>query len=112
VLVGDAAGSNDPILGQGLSITLRDVRLVRDALLDTSDWSPAIFEPYAAERAERMRRLRLVASIVSVLQNEFGPEASERRRRVHERRMEDPTIILPSMRALPRSVGRNPFADA
>jgi 2-polyprenyl-6-methoxyphenol hydroxylase-like FAD-dependent oxidoreductase len=32
VLLGDAAGSNDPIIGQGLSITLRDVGLIRDAL--------------------------------------------------------------------------------
>ena len=33
VLVGDAAGHNDPIIGQGLSIALRDVRLVSDAIL-------------------------------------------------------------------------------
>jgi 2-polyprenyl-6-methoxyphenol hydroxylase-like FAD-dependent oxidoreductase len=30
VLIGDAAGHNDPIIGQGLSITYRDVRTVRD----------------------------------------------------------------------------------
>ena len=99
VLIGDAAGSNDPIIGQGLSITLRDVRLVRDALLGEREWSPKIFAPYAAERAERMRRLRLVATMVSTLQNEFGPAASERRRRVHARRMEDPSSILPLMAA-------------
>ena len=33
VLVGDAAGHNDPILGQGLSIAVRDVRLVSEAIL-------------------------------------------------------------------------------
>jgi menaquinone-9 beta-reductase len=33
VLVGDAAGHNDPIIGQGLSIALRDVRLVGEAIL-------------------------------------------------------------------------------
>ena len=32
VLIGDAAGHNDPILGQGLSIALRDVRLVSEIL--------------------------------------------------------------------------------
>ena len=42
---------------------------------------------------------RFVASVVSTLQNEFGPEASERRLRVHARRMEDPSIILPLMAA-------------
>jgi menaquinone-9 beta-reductase len=35
VLIGDAAGHNDPTIGQGLSIALRDVRLVRDALTET-----------------------------------------------------------------------------
>jgi hypothetical protein len=33
VLIGDAAGYNDPIGGQGLAIALRDVRVVRDLLL-------------------------------------------------------------------------------
>lgn len=100
VLIGDAAGSNDPIIGQGLSITMRDVRLVRDALLGESEWSPGIFTPYAAERAERMRRLRLVATMIAALHNEFGDAASARRRHVHHRRMEDPTIALPFMAAL------------
>jgi 2-polyprenyl-6-methoxyphenol hydroxylase-like FAD-dependent oxidoreductase len=95
VLLGDAAGSNDPIIGQGLSITLRDVHLVRNALLSAREWSLRIFEPYAAERAQRMRRLRLVASLISTLQNEFGPAASERRRRVRAAQMEDPTRVLP-----------------
>jgi len=72
---------------------------VRDALLGEREWTPRIFEPYAAERAERMRRLRLVASLVSTLQNEFGPDASARRRRVHARRLEDPTSVLPLMAA-------------
>jgi 2-polyprenyl-6-methoxyphenol hydroxylase-like FAD-dependent oxidoreductase len=114
VLIGDAAGSNDPIIGQGLSITLRDVHLVRDALLGEREWSPRIFEPYAAERAERMRRLRLVASLISILQNEFGPAASERRRRVHARRMEDPSIALPLMAAFlgPASLPAEAFEGA
>src|ERR1700679_3172387 len=30
VLIGDAAGHNDPIIGQGLWIGYRDVRIVRD----------------------------------------------------------------------------------
>ena len=32
VLVGDAAGWNDPIIGQGLSISMRDARAVADVL--------------------------------------------------------------------------------
>ena len=99
VLLGDAAGSNDPIIGQGLSITLRDVRQVRDALLATRDWSGDAFLTYAAERAERMRRLRFTASLISTFENEFGPVARERRRRARERQMQDPTLLLPLMAA-------------
>jgi 2-polyprenyl-6-methoxyphenol hydroxylase-like FAD-dependent oxidoreductase len=100
VLIGDAAGSNDPIIGQGLSITLRDVRQVRDALLGTRDWSGDAFLAYTAERAERMRRLRFTASLISTFENEFGPAARERRRRARERQMQDPSLLLPLMAAL------------
>jgi 2-polyprenyl-6-methoxyphenol hydroxylase-like FAD-dependent oxidoreductase len=53
VLIGDAAGHNDPIIGQGTSITLRDVRIVRD-ILRAGDWREAAFEGYVVERLERM----------------------------------------------------------
>jgi menaquinone-9 beta-reductase len=92
VLVGDSAGWNDPIIGNGLSITYRDVRIVSELLLGSDDWSPALFAPYAEERAERMRRLRFVAGIISALDAEFGPEAAERRRRHHERSAADPSL--------------------
>lgn len=114
VLIGDAAGSNDPIIGQGLSITLRDVRLVRDALLGERDWSERIFAPYAAERRERMRRLRFTAGIVSTLQNEFGPAAEARRRRAFERQLADPSLLLPQMAVMlgPDNVPAEVFAEA
>lgn len=92
VLVGDAAGWNDPIVGLGLSITYRDVRTVRDVLLGGEDWSPKAFADYAAERAERMRRLRFAASLTSVIDAEFGPEAKARRRRHFERTAADPML--------------------
>jgi menaquinone-9 beta-reductase len=100
VLVGDAAGSNDPIIGQGLSITLRDVRLVREALLGSREWRPEIFTAYASERAERMRRLRFSASVVTTLDSEFGEEARKRRIRAHERQAQDPNLLLPMLAAL------------
>ena len=74
VLVGDAAGHNDPIVGQGLSIAMRDARMVRDLILDGAR-QPADFAPYGQERAERMRRLRLIADIVSVT---YAEDASNR----------------------------------
>jgi 2-polyprenyl-6-methoxyphenol hydroxylase-like FAD-dependent oxidoreductase len=87
VLVGDAAGHNDPIIGQGLSITYRDVRIVRDLMLENrADWSMRTFAPYAEERRERMRRLRMTASMLSILYAEFGPQARERRVRFREQR--------------------------
>ena len=89
VLIGDAAGHNDPIIGQGLSITYRDARIVRDLMLENRDWSPARFRPYAEERRERMRRLRLTASTLSILNAEFGPEARARRIRVRELRAQN-----------------------
>lgn len=94
VLVGDAAGWNDPIVGLGLSITYRDVRVVSDILTASDDWSAKAFLPYADERRERMRRLRFAASIQSALDMEFGPEAAERRRRYHERSAADPSLGL------------------
>ena len=85
VLIGDAAGHNDPIIGQGLSITYRDVRMVRDLMLENrGDWTPERFRPYAEERAERMRRLRITASSLSILNAEFGPHALARRLKVRE----------------------------
>ena len=87
VLIGDAAGHNDPIIGQGLSISYRDVRIVRDLMLENRGWTPEIFRPYADERRERMRRLRLTASTFSILSVEFGSRARERRLRVREERL-------------------------
>jgi 2-polyprenyl-6-methoxyphenol hydroxylase-like FAD-dependent oxidoreductase len=87
VLIGDAAGHNDPIIGQGLSISYRDVRIVRDLMLEHRNWTPEIFRPYADERRERMRRLRLTASTFSILSVEFGSRARERRLRVREERL-------------------------
>jgi 2-polyprenyl-6-methoxyphenol hydroxylase-like FAD-dependent oxidoreductase len=94
VLVGDAAGWNDPIVGLGLSITYRDVRIVSDLLLASDDWSPAALQPSAGERAERMRRLRFAAAIQAALDMEFGPQAMARRRRHFERSAQDPSVGL------------------
>ena len=89
VLIGDAAGHNDPIIGQGLSISYRDVRIVRDLMLENRSWTPEVFQPYAEERRERMRRLRLTASTFSILNAEFGDHARERRKKVREDRMRE-----------------------
>jgi 2-polyprenyl-6-methoxyphenol hydroxylase-like FAD-dependent oxidoreductase len=94
VLVGDSAGWNDPIVGLGLSITYRDVRIVSNLLKSSQDWSPALLQPYAEERAERMRRLRFVAKIQSALDAEFSDAARARRQSYFERSALDPSLGL------------------
>jgi menaquinone-9 beta-reductase len=89
VLVGDAAGWSDPIIGQGLSVTFRDVRLVTDVMTASRDWSPAAFGGYAEERKERMRRLRFACAGINLL-NDFGPDARDRRGRLFELFLGDP----------------------
>jgi len=62
----------------------RDVRIVRDLMLENRDWTAEHFPPYAEERRERMRRLRITALAASIIQAEFGPHALERRKRIRE----------------------------
>jgi 2-polyprenyl-6-methoxyphenol hydroxylase-like FAD-dependent oxidoreductase len=92
LLVGDAAGWNDPIIGLGLSIAYRDVRIASDLLLGSDDWSAALFAPYAEERRERMRRLRFAAKLQAGLDMEFGETAKARRRDWLERAASDPSL--------------------
>ncbi|MBL8553839.1 MAG: FAD-dependent monooxygenase [Phenylobacterium sp.] len=92
VLVGDAAGWNDPILGLGLSITYRDVRIVSELLKGADDWTHLSFATYAEERSERMRRLRFAARMQAALDMEFGDEARARRARVFAMSAADPSF--------------------
>jgi 2-polyprenyl-6-methoxyphenol hydroxylase-like FAD-dependent oxidoreductase len=94
ILIGDAAGWNDPINGLGLSITYRDVRIVSDILISTPEGKAPDFRPYAEERAERMRRLRFAGQVQSALDMEFGEAARERRRLYYQRKAMDPTLGL------------------
>lgn len=95
VLIGDAAGYNDPIIGQGLSITLRDARMVAEILLDGDDWSAPAFASYAAERRERLRRLRASAVFATSLNARFTAEDVERRVRAVGRMAEDASLLMP-----------------
>jgi 2-polyprenyl-6-methoxyphenol hydroxylase-like FAD-dependent oxidoreductase len=82
VFAGDAAGFSDPTIGQGLSVALRDARMIRDVLLGGEDWSKEAFAPYVEERAERMRRLRFIVQVFTDAHIPLGRDkVSERRRR-------------------------------
>src|SRR6202021_3109993 len=65
----------------------RDVPSVRDLMLENRNGTPDLFRPYAEERRERMRRLRLTASTFSILSVEFGDHARARRTKVREQRL-------------------------
>ncbi len=79
VLVGDAAGYNNPIVGQGLSLALRDVEVMSGLLLTQDAWVPATFQPYADERRERMRRVRFNAALFADLYCTFGSQGAQQR---------------------------------
>ena len=84
VLIADAAGHNDPIIGQGISIALRDARTVRDLVLDGAR-TPDAFASYGAERVSRMERLRLIADVVAVTLAEDADNRTARRAYLVER---------------------------
>jgi menaquinone-9 beta-reductase len=105
VLIGDAAGHNDPSGGQGISIALKDARLVCEALNATKAWTPEAFAPYASQRREQMRRLRFSTRLLSIYRMEFTEEARRRRLTGHERIAADPELMLPFV-----AMQKGPFA--
>lgn len=80
VLIGDAAAASDPVWGNGLSRTLRDVRLLRDRLLGDGDWASAA-QAYAADHDDFFFRLRRAERLNAALHFSMGPEAEARRGR-------------------------------
>lgn len=81
VLIGDAAGYSNPLIGQGLSLALRDARVLSEILLATDRWEPRSLWPYADERRKRGQRVRFTAALMAELYASFGPEHAGRRRR-------------------------------
>ena len=114
VLVGDAAGWNDPVIGQGLSISMRDVRSVADVLLASEDWSPSSFGGYIEERTERMRRLVIEAKVFTQIRATFGPAADRRRMAYRESMMTDPSAfaLVAGVAMGPETIPAETFADA
>jgi 2-polyprenyl-6-methoxyphenol hydroxylase-like FAD-dependent oxidoreductase len=92
VLIGDAAGWTDPLIGCGLSSAYRDARIVSEILLGGTDWPPAAFAPYGAERKERHRRLKFISDVQTTLNTSFHQDGRDRRRRFFERAPTDPGV--------------------
>jgi menaquinone-9 beta-reductase len=105
VVIGGAAGHNDPSGGQGISIALKDARLVSEALNATKAWTPEAFAAYASQRREQMRRLRFSTRLLSIYRMEFTDEARRRRLKGRERIAADPELMLPFV-----AMQKGPFA--
>jgi 2-polyprenyl-6-methoxyphenol hydroxylase-like FAD-dependent oxidoreductase len=80
VLVGDSAGYNDPIVGQGLSLAMADIRDVSQVLL-AGGRGAADFAAYGAARADRFAKQRLASQTMADMMCSFGQEAADRRLR-------------------------------
>jgi 2-polyprenyl-6-methoxyphenol hydroxylase-like FAD-dependent oxidoreductase len=80
VLIGDAAGYNDPIIGQGLSLTMADVRDVSRVVLGGGR-APGDFDAYGEARRDRFDKQRLAATIMATMLCSFGEASSALRLR-------------------------------
>jgi 2-polyprenyl-6-methoxyphenol hydroxylase-like FAD-dependent oxidoreductase len=80
VLLGDAAGHVDPAFGCGLSLALRDVRVLVDQLRAGSDFRAA-GHAYARERSRYYRDLLRVEGWLTELLYGLGPDADALRGR-------------------------------
>jgi 2-polyprenyl-6-methoxyphenol hydroxylase-like FAD-dependent oxidoreductase len=89
VLIGDAAAASDPTWGCGLSLTLRDVRVLRDQLLSHDDWTLAA-EAYACEHDRYYGVLHRLEGWLTELLFEQGTEADLRRERAFQRQEAEP----------------------
>jgi menaquinone-9 beta-reductase len=83
VLVGDAAAASDPAWGSGLGRTLRDARLLRDALVADSDWDNAA-DAYAEQHDDFWARLRDAEHLSAAALMSAGPDGTARRDRALE----------------------------
>ncbi|MBP2327233.1 2-polyprenyl-6-methoxyphenol hydroxylase-like FAD-dependent oxidoreductase [Kibdelosporangium banguiense] len=92
VLVGDAAGWTDPVVGQGLSIALRDARTVWDTLRFSPKWTEDVFRQYSAERDVRMSRLRVSGQVRTTINMTFTPAGAQRRIAYREAWPADPVL--------------------
>ena len=78
VLIGDAAATSDPTWGQGMSLTLRDVRTLAEFLGGSDDWESAS-HAYAAEHDRYYQTVRTADDWFSQLFMAMGDAADRRR---------------------------------
>lgn len=91
-LVGDAAQTSDQTWGQGLSITLRDARELRDALLATEDWDAAGHK-YAERANWCFQQIRKVEEWMTLVFMAQDAEANAARAKALPRIAVDPMVL-------------------
>jgi 2-polyprenyl-6-methoxyphenol hydroxylase-like FAD-dependent oxidoreductase len=91
-LIGDAAATSDPAYGQGMSLTLRDVRTLSQRLLSSSDWD-AVGHDYATEHNRYFSVIHRSCEWLRQVFQEQGPDAERRRANAMPLIGEDPTRI-------------------
>jgi 2-polyprenyl-6-methoxyphenol hydroxylase-like FAD-dependent oxidoreductase len=91
-LVGDAAATTDPTWGQGLSLTLRDVRTLSEALLSDTNWEKA-GHAYAVEHDRYYSALHTAEDWYAIFFYGRGEEANARRARALPLIMADPSRV-------------------
>ncbi len=91
-LIGDAAGHTDPSWGQGLALTLRDARELRDALSANDDWDAA-GHAYAQAHDRSFGTIHTADDWLTQFFYETGPEADARRERAFPLIAQDPTRV-------------------
>ncbi len=82
---------NRPDKKNALSIALRDVRMVRDAIRD-GGWGTGAFEAYGLERIERMRRLRTAAMTMAAAMTDEADNRPARRAKFLELQQTEPLM--------------------
>ena len=91
-LVGDAAATSDPVFGQGMSLTLRDVRTLSDKLLGNTDWNAAGAD-YATGHQGYYSVIHTCCEWLRQVLLEQGPEADRRCATAMPLIVKDPTRI-------------------
>jgi len=99
VLLGDAGGYNDPIIGLGLSLALRDSGALAELLVELDatgrTWSQTALAPYEEARTKRYRRARSSARLWAELFHRFGPDYAARRAAAMPKIFADPELVVP-----------------
>ena len=91
-LIGDAAATSDPSFGQGMGTTLRDARVLRDALLADSDWDAA-GNAFAKQHDVYFGNTHKVCGWMRTLFQDPGEQAQTLRQRAMPRIAEDLTRV-------------------